>query len=100
MPKFDFQCQACKHVFEHSRPFGSKDTPPCPECKSPKTQKLIATPAIHFKGDGFYATDSISSPPKKKKESELKKEQKQTNKGQKTENKTQNNDSKAKESGS
>ncbi len=64
MPTFDFKCRQCSHTFEFSRPFGSDNHPSCPECKSRKTQKLIAPPTIHFKGSGFYATDSIAKPKK------------------------------------
>ncbi|MDO8649036.1 MAG: zinc ribbon domain-containing protein [Candidatus Peregrinibacteria bacterium] len=68
MPTFDFQCGKCKNVFPFSRPFGSKTKPACPKCKSKRTEKLIAPPAIHFRGQGFYRTDSAtasSTPPKK-----------------------------------
>jgi putative FmdB family regulatory protein len=68
MPLFDFQCQKCSHTFEFNRPFGSKKVPPCPECGSKKTEKLISPPAIHFKGSGFYKTDSASKPVAKTKE--------------------------------
>ncbi|MDD5026643.1 MAG: zinc ribbon domain-containing protein [Candidatus Peribacteraceae bacterium] len=57
MPRFDFQCFDCGHVFEHEVSFGTRRVPRCPACGG-KTEKLIAPPAIHFKGGGFYATDS------------------------------------------
>ncbi len=60
MPRFDFVCQKCGHTFEFSRPFGSKVQPACPECKSKKTEKMITPPAVHFKGSGWYKTDSRS----------------------------------------
>lgn len=62
MPTFDFQCRKCDHVFEHSRPFGSSELPVCPACGSKRTEKMIAPPAIHFKGAGWYKTDSRSTP--------------------------------------
>ncbi len=77
MPTFDFRCVKCGHTFEFSRPFGSKTVPSCPECKSKKTEKLIAPPAVHFVGSGWYKTDSktSSSPaPAKKKEEPAKTE--------------------------
>lgn len=58
MLTFDFQCTKCKHIFEFTRPFGSEATPVCPACQSKKTEKLIAPPAVHFKGTGWYKTDS------------------------------------------
>lgn len=61
MPTFDFHCKACQATFEFSRPFGSKDQPKCPTCKSKRTEKLLSPPAIHFKGTGFYKTDSSKS---------------------------------------
>ncbi len=56
MPTFDFECLKCKNVFEFQRPFGSKENPPCPACKSKKTQKIFSAPTIVFKGDGWYKT--------------------------------------------
>ena len=58
MPTYDFQCRKCEHVFEWTRPFRSTALPACPVCKSKKTEKLIAPPAVHFKGGGWYKTDS------------------------------------------
>jgi putative FmdB family regulatory protein len=65
MPLFDFTCTKCGNVFEFLRSFGSKAKPPCPACGSKKTEKKIAPPAVHFKGSGFYKTDSVPSKPKK-----------------------------------
>ena len=63
MPTFDFQCRKCNHVFEHSRPFGSIELPACPACGSKRSEKLIAPPAVHFKGSGWYKTDSRGGAP-------------------------------------
>jgi putative FmdB family regulatory protein len=57
MPTYHFQCTACEHTFERVMPMGSKQLPPCPKCKKP-ARKLIRPPMIHFKGSGFYKTDS------------------------------------------
>lgn len=74
MPTFDFQCGKCKATFEFARPFGSDEYPTCPECGSKKTEKLIATPAVHFKGSGWYKTDSRATSPAPKKNEEKKAE--------------------------
>jgi putative FmdB family regulatory protein len=59
MPTFDFRCRKCGHLFEESIPFGSKKLPPCPDCKAKQAEKLLTPPmGIHFKGSGFYKTDS------------------------------------------
>jgi putative FmdB family regulatory protein len=59
MPTFDFQCEKCGNVFEDSIAFGAKTFPSCPACGGKKIEKLLAPPlGIHFKGSGFYKTDS------------------------------------------
>jgi putative FmdB family regulatory protein len=63
MPIYTFVCQKCSHPFEVTLPFGSKKRPRCPRCGSAKTEKLIVPPAIHFKGSGFFKTDSQKSRP-------------------------------------
>jgi len=67
MPTFDFQCTVCNHKFEFARPFGSTKIPACPKCGKTNVQKLITPPTIHFKGKGFYKTDSVKKVTKKKK---------------------------------
>lgn len=74
MPTFDFRCAKCNAMFEFARPFGSKLKPVCPECKSKKTEKMLSPPAIHFKGAGFYKTDTRTKTAPKKSESEKKAE--------------------------
>ncbi|OGJ57772.1 hypothetical protein A2635_01490 [Candidatus Peribacteria bacterium RIFCSPHIGHO2_01_FULL_51_9] len=70
MPRFDFQCEKCQHIFEAVIPFGSKKFPKCSKCSGP-VQKQIALPlGIHFKGSGFYKTDSVSVKESKKKKNE------------------------------
>lgn len=32
--------------------------PPCPHCKATNVRKIIKAPMVHFKGSGFYKTDS------------------------------------------
>lgn len=61
MPTFDFACTACGHVFEKTIAFGSKTKPACVNCGSKKTEKQLTPPAVHFKGTGFYRTDSASA---------------------------------------
>lgn len=57
MPRYDFQCRLCSHTFETELSFGSDEAPACPKCKG-DTDRLIAPPAIHFKGEGFYNSDN------------------------------------------
>jgi putative FmdB family regulatory protein len=56
MPLYEYQCETCEHRFEKIQKF--TDPPPdcCPKCGGP-VRKLFSSPAIQFKGTGFYITD-------------------------------------------
>ena len=61
MPLYEYQCEACGGRFERIRKFS--DPPldePCPTCGGP-VKKLISSPAIQFKGKGWYVTDYAKS---------------------------------------
>ena len=60
MPKYAFQCQACTKEFEVSLSLGSKELPECPSCNG-ASRKILRPPMIHFKGSGFYRTDSSTA---------------------------------------
>ena len=55
MPLYEFQCEPCGHRFEVIQKF-SDAAPVCPKCGGP-VEKLVSSPAIQFKGSGFYLTD-------------------------------------------
>jgi putative FmdB family regulatory protein len=56
MPIYEYQCTKCRKVCEVLQK--AKDKPPdkCPKCGAPVI-KLISSPAIQFKGTGWYITD-------------------------------------------
>lgn len=57
MPLYEYHCDSCGHRFELIRKFSDPPLEACPKCgKSPVT-KLLSSPAIQFKGSGFYITD-------------------------------------------
>ena len=56
MPLYEYQCDACAHRFEKIQKFSDPNEDTCPKCGG-KVQKLISSPAIQFKGSGFYITD-------------------------------------------
>lgn len=51
-PLYDFQCSYCKSLIEVSDPI----PPVCSACSNVMT-RIWSTPAVHFKGSGFYSTD-------------------------------------------
>ncbi|MBU2524451.1 zinc ribbon domain-containing protein [Patescibacteria group bacterium] len=58
MPKYDFNCPKCKHVFEKTVKMGQQ-TSKCPKCDFKSAKKSFsALGGIIFKGSGFYKTDS------------------------------------------
>jgi putative FmdB family regulatory protein len=56
MPLYEYQCDACAHRFEVIQKFSDEPVKTCPACGGP-VQKLLSSPAIQFKGSGFYLTD-------------------------------------------
>jgi putative FmdB family regulatory protein len=56
MPIHEYRCQKCKHRFEILQKMNDKPAQACPKCGGP-VKKLISSPAIQFKGTGFYITD-------------------------------------------
>lgn len=59
MPKYDFRCDTCELEFSESLPMGTLTLPACSTCKNAKgVRKIIRAPMVHFKGSGFYKTDS------------------------------------------
>ncbi len=58
MPIYEFACQDCGHEFEQIQSFSDSSTPACPNCQGRHVQRRLSPPAIHFKGSGWYITDS------------------------------------------
>jgi len=56
MPLYEYQCKKCGHRFEKIQKFSDKPIKKCPECGGP-VEKLISSPAVQFKGSGWYVTD-------------------------------------------
>jgi putative FmdB family regulatory protein len=61
MPIYEFACQDCGHEFEKIQSFSDSSTPACPNCLGVHVQRRLSAPAIHFKGSGWYITDSKSA---------------------------------------
>ena len=56
MPLYEYECDACGHRFEKIQKFSDPLEDTCPKCGS-HVHKLMSSPAIQFKGSGFYITD-------------------------------------------
>jgi putative FmdB family regulatory protein len=56
MPLYEYQCDACGHRFEKIQKFSDPLADTCPKCGG-AVHKLMSSPAIQFKGSGFYITD-------------------------------------------
>ena len=60
MPLYEYQCDACGARFERIQKFSDAPIAVCPTCGG-AVRKLISSPAIQFKGSGFYITDYAKS---------------------------------------
>ena len=56
MPLYEYECVKCGHRFEKIESASASTTKKCPRCGA-KAQRLLAAPAIQFKGSGWYVTD-------------------------------------------
>ena len=56
MPLYEYECTACKHRFELLQKFSDEPAKVCVRCGAPVI-RLLSSPAIQFKGTGWYVTD-------------------------------------------
>jgi len=63
VPIYDYRCDACGHSFSAVRSYSDGPVEVCPSCGK-RPRRLITTPAIVFKGSGWYKTDSRGAAPK------------------------------------
>ena len=56
MPIYEYECEKCGSRTEIRQNFSDPPITECPKC-SGRVRKLIAPPAIIFKGSGWYVTD-------------------------------------------
>ena len=60
MPRYDYECLSCSHVFELRQSFSDDPVGTCPQCEGRSRRKFHAVPVI-YKGSGFYTTDYARS---------------------------------------
>ena len=56
MPLYEYQCDACGFRFEVIQKFSDAPIEHCQSCGG-SVRKLLSSPAIQFKGTGWYITD-------------------------------------------
>ena len=61
MPTYTYSCQSCGVRFDKYQKFAEKPLTRCPECRKGQLRRLVQSPAIVFKGSGWYATDHRSA---------------------------------------
>jgi putative FmdB family regulatory protein len=57
MPLYEYQCEACGQRFELIRKFSDPPVDVCAMCGKGPVMRLLSSPAIQFKGSGWYITD-------------------------------------------
>jgi putative FmdB family regulatory protein len=57
MPLYEYQCDACGRRFEKIQKFSDAPLETCALCGKGPVHKLLSSPAIQFKGSGWYITD-------------------------------------------
>jgi putative FmdB family regulatory protein len=57
MPLYEYQCEACHQRFEILRKFSDPELDQCTLCGKGPVRRLMSSPAIQFKGSGWYITD-------------------------------------------
>jgi putative FmdB family regulatory protein len=60
MPLYEYQCQQCSERVEILQRMSDPPYAHCPKCGG-DMKKLQSSPAIQFKGSGFYKTDYPST---------------------------------------
>ncbi len=57
MPLYEYQCDACGQRFEQIQRFSDPGPEVCATCGKGPVRRLLSSPAIQFKGAGWYITD-------------------------------------------
>lgn len=65
VPIYDHVCDHCGHAFSLVQKFSDPPVEACPSCGK-RPRRVIAPPAIVFKGSGWYKTDSRAPAAKSK----------------------------------
>ena len=58
MPTYEYACSTCDVTHEVQQKMTDPSLTVCPDCGESTLRKLFTGVGIHFKGSGFYRTDS------------------------------------------
>lgn len=61
MPVYEYECKRCASRYEVKRGIHETGGSECPKCGGEGLQIFFPAP-LHFKGSGFYVTDSRKKP--------------------------------------
>lgn len=56
LPLYEYRCQECGSHLEKIQKFSGRPLTTCKKCGG-KLERLLSSPAIQFKGSGWYVTD-------------------------------------------
>ncbi len=56
MPLYEYRCKDCGAILEKIRKFSDPPLRKCEKCGG-KLEQMLSSPAIQFKGTGWYITD-------------------------------------------
>jgi len=56
VPLYEYECKKCRRRSERIEKVAGPHLRKCPHCGGP-VERLLAAPAVQFKGSGWYATD-------------------------------------------
>ncbi len=57
MPIYEFQCDACDHVWDELRKISDAIPEQCPKCQAPTVAQRMTAAGFRLKGGGWYETD-------------------------------------------
>jgi len=57
VPLYEYECDACGRRFEVIQKFSDPAADTCRQCGKGPVRRLLSSPAIQFKGTGWYITD-------------------------------------------
>lgn len=57
MPIYEYECDACKAVFERLQKLSDPDPEQCPKCGKQHVRRRLSAPTFRLVGSGWYETD-------------------------------------------